>query len=130
VEILADAASDLSLMILPTNGVYLLGGISVTIEPFIKGSNFFMDHFLSLDPDNDELISFYEMIKCIKDDIKKEKVSNSVPAIKHYEESISFLKEKDPRYLIINILIRTLQIQNKGKNSISLSLFKSKIVKK
>ena len=49
VEILADAASDLSLMILPTNGVYLLGGISVTIEPFIKGSNFFMDHFIDKD---------------------------------------------------------------------------------
>ena len=93
---------------------------------FFTNNNFFMNHFLSLDPDNDELISFYEMIKCIKDDIKKEKVSNSVPAIKHYEESISFLKEKDPRYLIINILIRTLQIQNKGKNSISLSLFSKK----
>ena len=49
VEILADAASDLSLTILPTNGIYLLGGISVNIEPFIKENNLFMEHFLDKD---------------------------------------------------------------------------------
>ena len=49
IEILADAASDLALMIMPSNGVYLLGGISVAIEPFIKQNNLFMDHFLDKD---------------------------------------------------------------------------------
>ena len=49
IEILADAASDLALMIMPSNGVYLLGGISVAIEPFIKQNNLFMEHFLDKD---------------------------------------------------------------------------------
>ena len=49
VEILADASSDLSLMTMPSNGVYLLGGISVTIEPFIKNNNIFMQHFIDKD---------------------------------------------------------------------------------
>ena len=49
IEILADAASDLSLMTMPSNGVYLLGGISVAIEPFIKQNNLFMDNFVDKD---------------------------------------------------------------------------------
>ena len=49
IEILADAASDLSLMTMPSNGVYLLGGISVAIEPFIKQNNLFMQHFVDKD---------------------------------------------------------------------------------
>ena len=93
---------------------------------FFTNNNFFFFFFLSLDPDNEELISFYEMINCIYDDMKKKEVTKSTEAIKDYEKSISFLKEKDPRYLIINILIRTLQIQNKRKNSISLSSFSKK----
>lgn len=49
IEILAGASADLSLMTMPSNGVYLLGGISVTIEPFIKTSNIFLKHFLDND---------------------------------------------------------------------------------
>ena len=47
IEILADSASDLSLFTLPTNGVYLLGGISFAIEPFI--SIIFMENYFDKD---------------------------------------------------------------------------------
>ena len=49
IEILADAASDISLFTMPSNGVYLLGGISVAIEPFIKENDLFMKHFIDKD---------------------------------------------------------------------------------
>ena len=49
IEILADAASDLSLLTMPSNGVYLLGGISVAIEPFIKQNKIFMNSFIDKD---------------------------------------------------------------------------------
>ena len=49
IEILADAASDISLFTMPSGGVYLLGGISVTIEPFIKSNDLFMKHFIDKD---------------------------------------------------------------------------------
>ena len=50
IEILADAAGDLSLLTIPSNGIYLLGGISVAIEPFIKqNKKIFMDSFINRD---------------------------------------------------------------------------------
>ena len=49
IEILADAAGDLSLLTIPSNGIYLLGGISVAIEPFIKQNKIFMDSFIDRD---------------------------------------------------------------------------------
>ena len=49
IEILADTASDLALVTLPSGGVYLLGGISVTIAPFMKESNIFMKSFINKD---------------------------------------------------------------------------------
>ena len=49
IEILADTASDLALLTLPSGGIYLLGGISITIEPFMKESNLFMKHFVDKD---------------------------------------------------------------------------------
>ena len=49
IEILADAASDLALLTLPTGGIYLLGGISVAIEPFMKQSDLFMKYFIDKD---------------------------------------------------------------------------------
>jgi glucokinase len=49
IEILADAAGDLSLLTIPSNGIYLLGGISVAIEPFIKQNKIFMDSFINRD---------------------------------------------------------------------------------
>ena len=49
IEILADAASNLSLVTMPSNGLYLLGGISVAIEPFIKSNNIFINNFIDKD---------------------------------------------------------------------------------
>ncbi len=50
IEIMGDAASDLSLCIMPSNGVYLLGGISVAIEPFIKeNKHIFINSFRDKD---------------------------------------------------------------------------------
>ena len=50
IEIMGDAASDLSLCIMPSNGVYLLGGISVAIEPFIKeNKHIFINSFIDKD---------------------------------------------------------------------------------
>ena len=49
IEILADAASDISLFTMPSNGIYLLGGISVAIEPFMKESGLFMKYFIDKD---------------------------------------------------------------------------------
>ena len=49
IEILADTASDLALLTLPSGGIYLLGGISVAIEPFMKQSDLFMKYFVDKD---------------------------------------------------------------------------------
>ena len=49
VEILADTASDLALLTLPSGGIYLLGGISIAIEPFMKESDLFMKYFIDKD---------------------------------------------------------------------------------
>ena len=49
IEVLADTASNMSLLTLPTGGIYLLGGISVTIEPFMKESDLFMKFFVDKD---------------------------------------------------------------------------------
>ena len=49
IEVLADTASNMSLLTLPTGGIYLLGGISVTIAPFMKESDLFMKFFVDKD---------------------------------------------------------------------------------
>ena len=49
IQVLADTASDLALLTLPTGGIYLLGGISVAIEPFMKQSDVFMKYFIDKD---------------------------------------------------------------------------------
>lgn len=49
IELFGETAGDISLFALPTNGLYLVGGISVAIEPLIKNSNIFMQHFLNKD---------------------------------------------------------------------------------
>ena len=93
---------------------------------FITNNNFLISHFLRLIPDNDGVKSFYEMITCVYNDIKKKEVSQSIEAIKKYEKSLSSLKNKDPRFLIIDILKKTLQISIKQKNS---NIFSSSVVK-
>ena len=49
IGIFGDVAGDVSLMALPTGGLYLLGGLSVVLEPLITSTNIFMDHYLSKD---------------------------------------------------------------------------------
>ena len=49
IEILGNSAGDLALLTMPSNGIYLLGGISVAIEPYIKSNNLFMEHFIDRD---------------------------------------------------------------------------------
>ena len=49
IGILGDVAGDISLFGCPTGGLYLVGGISVALEPLITGSTIFMDHFLNKD---------------------------------------------------------------------------------
>ena len=49
IEIFAEIAGDLSLFTLPTNGVYLLGGITRIITPLITNNTIFMNHFRNKD---------------------------------------------------------------------------------
>lgn len=49
VEIFGEVAGDVSLFSLPTDGLYLVGGMSIALESIIKGTNIFMDHFLNKD---------------------------------------------------------------------------------
>ena len=49
VGIFGDVAGDASLLICPTGGLYLVGGLSTVLEPLITKSNVFMDHFLNKD---------------------------------------------------------------------------------
>ena len=49
VGVFGDVAGDVSLFSCPTGGLYLLGGLSVALEPLIKGTNIFMDHYLAKD---------------------------------------------------------------------------------
>lgn len=49
IGIFGEAAGDLALYSMPTNGIYLVGGLSVALEPLIKSTNIFMEHFLSKD---------------------------------------------------------------------------------
>ena len=86
----------------------------------LTNNKFLMDHFKSLSCDDKDVKSFYDMIINICSDIKDKKVSKSFKAIKDYEKSISFFNDNDPRNFIMNILIKTLQIQYSGKiNSLS-----------
>ena len=39
----------MSLFSLPTGGLYLVGGLSVVLEPLITGTSIFMDHYLNKD---------------------------------------------------------------------------------
>ena len=49
VEIFGEVAGDVSLFTLPTDGLYLVGGLSIALESIIKGTNIFMDHFINKD---------------------------------------------------------------------------------
>ena len=49
ISVFGDVAGDVSLFSCPTGGVYLLGGLSIALEPLIKGTSIFMDHYLAKD---------------------------------------------------------------------------------
>lgn len=49
IAVLGDVSGDMSLFTCPTGGLYLVGGLSVALEPVIKDSNIFMEHFLKKD---------------------------------------------------------------------------------
>ena len=63
----------------------------------LTNNNFLMNHFLSLNSEDNGVKPFYDMIISIYNDIKSEKVSKSNEAIKYYEKSISSYVQKDPR---------------------------------
>ena len=48
-EIFAEIAGDLALFTLPTNGVYLMGGITTIITPLILNNTIFLNHFKNKD---------------------------------------------------------------------------------
>ena len=49
IEIFAEIAGDLALFTLPTNGVYLMGGITRIITPLILNNTIFINHFKNKD---------------------------------------------------------------------------------
>ena len=49
ISIFGDVAGDVSLFSCPTGGLYLVGGLSVALEPLITSTKIFMDHYLSKD---------------------------------------------------------------------------------
>ena len=49
IGVFGDVAGDVSLFSLPTGGLYLVGGLSVVLEPLITGTSIFMDHYLNKD---------------------------------------------------------------------------------
>ena len=49
IGIFGDVAGDVSLFSCPSGGLYLVGGLSIVLEPLISGTNIFMEHFLKKD---------------------------------------------------------------------------------
>ena len=49
IGIFGDVAGDVSLFSCPTGGLYLVGGLSIVLEPLITGTKIFMEHYLKKD---------------------------------------------------------------------------------
>jgi glucokinase len=49
IGIFGDVAGDVSLFSVPTGGLYLVGGLSIVLEPMISGTKIFMEHYLKKD---------------------------------------------------------------------------------
>jgi len=49
IGIFGDVAGDVSLFSLPTGGLYLVGGLSIVLEPLITKTKIFMEHYLQKD---------------------------------------------------------------------------------
>ena len=49
IEIFGEVAGNIALYCLPTNGLYLVGGLSIALQNMIKDTNIFMEHFINKD---------------------------------------------------------------------------------
>ena len=49
IEIFGEVAGNFSLCCLPSNGLYLVGGLSIALETLIKSTKIFMEHFINKD---------------------------------------------------------------------------------
>jgi glucokinase len=49
IEVFGEVSGNISLFCLPTNGLYLVGGLSVVLQNMIKDTQIFMDHFINKD---------------------------------------------------------------------------------
>ena len=49
IGIFGDVAGDVSLFTCPTGGLYLVGGLSIVLEPLISSTKIFMEHYLKKD---------------------------------------------------------------------------------
>ena len=49
IGIFGDVAGDVSLFSCPTGGLYLVGGLSIVLEPLITKTKIFMEHYLKKD---------------------------------------------------------------------------------
>ena len=49
IEIFAEVAGNVSLFCLPSNGLYLVGGLSIALQELIKETKIFMEHFINKD---------------------------------------------------------------------------------
>ena len=49
IGIFGDVAGDVSLFTCPSGGLYLVGGLSIVLEPLITGTKIFMEHYLKKD---------------------------------------------------------------------------------
>ena len=87
----------------------------------LTNNYFYMNHFLSLNPNNEEIKLFYYMMCDIYKDIEANNISQSTKLVKEYRKSLdNSIKIKDPRILIMNILVKTLNkksIHNSLKSS-------------
>lgn len=83
--------------------------------------SFYMKHFLSLDPTNEDIKLFHAMMVDIYKDIKDNNFSSSIKSIKDYRKSIDESGIiKDPRILLMKILIKAFNkksIHNSLKSS-------------
>ena len=49
IEVFGEVSGNAALFCLPTNGLYLVGGLSIAFEKMIKDTTIFMDHFINKD---------------------------------------------------------------------------------
>lgn len=58
IELYGEIAGDLSLVTVPSNGLYLVGGMSIVLQDLIKNTKIFMEHYINKDSYSSFLESF------------------------------------------------------------------------